>query len=287
MNSTDFAYAAGYIDGDGCFQVGNQCWGSHLTVVSVRKESIIWFAEKFDGSIRALKPQTKNRSISYHFRFSEKGLKDLPEITKYLIEKKEESENFQDFRNHIGEDLKIPFIERMKFLKETFGLVPFSIKDDLTRIRNIISPTIEDFAYLAGYIDAECSIDINRGMQKKGKTYSYRPQLQCNNTKYPFFYWASQRFGGQFHFLDKSHIPNCRNQLLWRIANLQLDPILEGTYPFLITKKPICEKMLELRKTTRKKGWLSTNHPRFNDYYKSIAEERERIYNEVRHLNSI
>lgn len=287
MNSTDLAYAAGYIDGDGCFQIGNQKWGSHLVIVSVRKESINWFMDHFDGSVRAILPTTSNRSISYHFRFSDKGLNFLPEISKFLIEKHEESVVFQEFRNVLGEELKNPFIAKMKFLKNQFGLIPKSIKEELNSIKKTINPTIEDFAYLAGYIDAECSLDINRTMQKRGKTFTYRPQLQCNNTKYPFFYWAAARFGGQFHFLDKSHIANCRNQLIWRISNLQLDSILKGIYPFLTSKKTNCEKMMQLREMTHSKGWLSTNHPRFNDYYKPTAEEREKIYQQVRHLNSI
>jgi len=287
MNSTDFAYAAGYIDGDGCFQVGNGAWNSHLVVVSVRKEPILWFLEKFDGAIRSIKPRTQNRSVSYHFRFSKKVMDYLPYISKFLVEKKDESILFQDFRNTKGMEPKRPLIKKMKSLKNDFGLIHTCIKEDLNSIRNTIQPTQEDFAYLAGYVDAECSLDINRRMQSKGKTFTYRPQLQCNNTKYPFFYWASSRFGGQFHFLNKSHIPNCRNQIIWRISNSQLDPILEGIYPFLISKKPICEKMIELRKLTFKgNGRMSPNHPNFSEWYDSIAKSRESIYNEVRHLNN-
>ena len=287
MNNTDYAYAAGYIDGDGCFQIGNQRWGSHLVIVSIRKEPIMWFADRFDGSIRAIQPRTSNRSVSYHFRFTNKGLQHLPDISNYLVEKKRESWTFQDFRKAIGEEFKNPLITKMDHLKEKVGLIECSIKEELTSIRNTIKPSMEDFSYLAGFIDAECSLDISRRMQKRGKTFTYRPQLQCNNTKAPFFYWASQRFGGQFHFLDKSCIKNCRNQMIWRISNRQLDPILEGVYPFLTSKKLICEKMIELRQTTKSKGWLGANSPRFNDYYKVTAEERELIYQQVRHLNSI
>ena len=286
MKETDYAYAAGYIDGDGCFQIGNQKWGSHLVVVSVRKEPIMWFAERFDGCIRAIQPRITNRSVSYHFRFTIKGLKHLPSIAKYLVEKSFEASLFEDYRNAFGEEFKNPLIERMNYLKTQFGLIESSIKERLTDLRNTSQPTQEDFAYLAGYVDAECSLDISRTMQKNGKTFTYRPQIQCNNTKAPFFIWVSQRFGGQFHFLNKSHIPNRRNQMLWRISNLQLDPILEGILPFLISKKPICEKMIELRKTTHGKGWMSTNNPRFENYYSPTAEQRELIYQQVRHLNN-
>lgn len=287
MNSTDFAYAAGYIDGDGCFQIGNQTWGSHLVIVSTRIESIKWFMENFDGTCRAIQPKTSNRHIAYHFRFSEKGLQSLNELSKYLVEKQTECKVFQEFRNCIGENFKKPFSAKMKILKEQTDLIPISIKEELMSIRNTIDPSQEDFAYLAGYIDAECSLDINRRMQPKGKTFTYRPQLQCNNTKSPFFYWASARFGGQFHFIDKSHIPNCRNQITWRISNSQLDPILNGVYPFLTSKKPNCELMIELRKLTfTGNGRRSPNHPHFSEWYESISISRKKIYDKVLHLNN-
>lgn len=289
MKNTDFAYAAGYIDGDGCFQIGNKKWGSHLVVVSIRKEPVMWFAERFDGSIRAIHPKTSNRSVSYHFRFTHKGLQNLPNISKYLVEKYWECNTFLDFRKATGEEFKYPLIEKMTYLKEKAGLIDHSIKEELTNMRNTIEPSEEDFAYLAGFIDAECSLDINKIMQKRGKHFYYRPQLQCNNTKYPFFRWASQRFGGQFHFLDKSHIRNCRNQMLWRISNLQIDPILKGIYPFLTSKKLICEKMIEMRSLTNSgEKRISPNHPNYNHWMTDhIVPKREEIYQQVRHLNSI
>lgn len=284
MNETDFAYAAGYIDGDGCFQIGNN-WESHLVVASISKAAIIWFAEMFDGTIRSQPKHDGIRRTAFYFRFSEKGVKSLPKIHPYLVEKEEESSVFQRFREFVGKTAKKGCLQEMKYLKNEKYLIPKSIKEDLTSIRNSIEPSTEDFAYLAGFIDAECSLDINRTKQKGGKNFVYRAQIQCNNTKSPFFYWASERFGGQFHFLDKSQISNCRNQMLWRISNLQLDPILAGIYPFLKTKKPICEQMIELRKITKRKGWLGCNSPRFLEYFSDTVAEREIIYQQVRHLN--
>lgn len=286
MKETDFAYSAGYIDGDGCFQIGKK-WDSHLTISSVSKPSIIWFAESFDGHLRCHRRNDGIRRPAFYFRFSEKGLKFLPKIHPYLVEKKEECSVFQRFREFVGKSAKTDVAEEMKRLKHNANLINQSIKSEVEEIRNTIKPCIEDFAYLAGFVDAECSIDINRRMQAKGKTFTYRPQLQCNNTKAPFFYWSSQRFGGQFHFLDKSHIPRCRNQMLWRISNAQLDPILEGIYPFLKTKKEICEQLIELRKSTHSKNRISPNHPQFMEIYRPIAERREAIYHKVRHLNKI
>lgn len=289
MKETDFAYAAGYIDGDGCFQISGK-WSSHLIISSVSKPSIMWFMENFDGHLRCQHRNDGIRRPAFYFRFSEKGLINLPYIFSYLVEKKQECKIFQEFRNASGDfknSIRRAMILEMDFMKNHSNLIETSIKQEVESIRNMIIPSQEDFAYLAGFIDAECSIDINRRMQKKGKTFTYRPQIQCNNTKSPFFYWISQRFGGQFHFLNKTHIPDCRNQMLWRISNLQLDPILAGIYPFLKTKKEICAQLIELRKSTHSKNRISPNHPNFMEIYRPIAEAREVIYHKVRYLNKI
>lgn len=273
MNETYLAYTAGYVDGDGCFYIGeiktSPFFQDTFSIISTHIDNIEWFKDHFDGSINAKQSRQKNRVPSYHFVFSKEGYKFLPRITPYLVEKADECDIFLKFRSpNFSEDRK-SLVKAMKIIKEKSHIVIHSLKEDIESMRNTIIPTQMDYAYLAGFIDAECSLDINKTMQKRGKNPTYRAQLQCNNTKSPFFYWASKRFGGQFHFLDKSHLSNCRNQMLWRIANLQLDPILEGIHPFLIHKKPMCEKMIELRKlilSGEKSG-------------------REEIYQHVRHLN--
>lgn len=273
MNETWLAYAAGYIDGDGCFYIGeiktSPFFQETFSIISTHLDNIEWFKEHFEGTIQVKKTKQKNRAPSYHFVFSKEGYKFLPRIKPFLVEKVQECEVFLKFRSKIFIKERKPLLQAMKILKEKSNVILHSLKTDIESIRNDITPSEEDFAYLAGFIDAECSLDISKTMQKRGKNPSYRAQLQCNNTKSPFFYWASKRFGGQFHFLDKSHLPNCRNQMLWRIANLQLDPILVKILPFLVHKKPICEQMIELRKLILS-GEISG---------------RESIYQKVRHLN--
>ncbi len=273
MEETWLAYTAGYIDGDGCFYIGeiktSPFFQDTFSIISTHFDNIEWFKDHFEGSIHAKKSRKKNRVPSYHFVFSKKGYKLLPRIKPFLIEKAQECEVFLKFRSPLFKEERKTLLKAMKILKEGSNVVIHSLKEDIESIRNTSLPSKEDYAYLAGFVDAECSLDINKVMQKRGKNPTYRAQLQCNNTKSPFFYWASRKFGGQFHFLDKSHLPNCRNQMLWRIANLQLDPILKGIYPFLIHKKPMCEQMIELRKLI-----LSGE-----------LEGRETIYQKVRHLN--
>lgn len=273
MNETWLAYTAGYIDGDGCFCIGeiktSPFFQDTFSIISTHIDNIEWFKDHFDGNIHVKQSKQKNRVPSYHFVFTKEGYKFLPRIRPYLIEKGEECDIFLNFRKDSFKNSRKSLVQAMKIIKEKSNLIPYSIKTNVESVRNTCGIVQSDYAYLAGFIDAECSLDISKTMQARGKNPVYRAQLQCNNTKSPFFYWASRRFGGQFHFLDKSHLPNYRNQMLWRIANLQLDPILVGIKPYLVHKKPICEKMIELRKlilSGEKSG-------------------REDIYQTVRHLN--
>lgn len=273
MDETWLAYAAGYIDGDGCFYIGeiktSPFFQDTFSIISTHIDNIEWFNDNFEGTINAKQSRQKNRLPSYHFVFSKEGYKFLPRIRSFLIEKSQECDVFLNFRNPSFKDSRNALVKAMKILKEESNIVRISLKQEIESIRNTFTPTKMDYAYLAGFIDAECSLDINKVMQKRGKTPTYRAQLQCNNTKSPFFFWASKNFGGQFHFLDKSHLPNCRNQMLWRISNLQLDTILQGVYPFLVHKKPMCKAMIELRKKVLSKDFSG----------------REEIYQKVRHLN--
>jgi len=273
MNETWLAYAAGYIDGDGCFYIGeiktSPFFQDTFSIISTHLDNIEWFNDHFEGTIQVKKTKQKNRVPSYHFVFTKEGYKFLARIKPYLIEKSKECDVFLNFRSLNFKDSRKSLVKAMKILKEETYLIQNSLKEEIESVRNTLKPTEEDFAYLAGFIDAECSLDINKVIQKRGKTPTYRAQLQCNNSKSPFFYWASRKFGGQFHFLDKSHLPNCRNQMLWRIANLQLDPILQGIFPFLVHKKPICAELMKLREKVLSKDFSG----------------REEIYQKARQLN--
>lgn len=273
MEDTWLAYAAGYIDGDGCFYIGeiktSPFFQDTFSIISTHFDNIEWFNDHFEGTIQVKKSRQKNRIPSYHFVFNKEGYKFLPRIMPYLVEKMQECEVFLKFRSPNFKESRGSLVKAMKILKEESNIVRISLKDEVEAVRNTCEVSKMDYAYLAGFIDAECSLDISKTMQKRGKNPTYRAQLQCNNTKFPFFFWASKKFGGQFHFLDKSHLPNCRNQMLWRISNLQLDTILQGVYPFLVHKKPICAKLIELRKKVLSKDF----------------SEREQIYQKVRHLN--
>lgn len=292
MNSSvDFAYAAGYIDGDGCFFIGkiktSPFYQDTFSIISTDFENIKWFKAHFDGNIHCKSSKQKNRLPSYHFVFSKKGYKDLSPIYIYLVEKKRQCDVFLNFRNPLFKSERDSLIESMNHLKNHSDNIRESIKENIEIVKNSTKPSISDYAYLAGFIDAECSFGVIKRKMPGTRNPLYRAQLQMSNTKSPIFYWISQRFGGQFHFDERSkRNPKWRNQMIWRISNAQLLPILENVHPFLKHKKPACEMLIDFQKTVLpRKGNPSPSDPKYQDFYQSLLEIKESIYQQIRHFN--
>ena len=286
MKKTDFAYAAGYIDGDGCFCIANN-YTYHLSICTIHIENAQWFRDKFEGTFSMRKPRDKTRKEVFTFRFNVKGLKILPEIEKFLVEKKEECDLFKKCADVFLRKDKEFFYQEMKRLKNSTNLILKSMKDEVSSIPKSYIPTQEDFSYLAGFVDAECSLDILRRKQPRGDQFSYVAQIQCNNTKIPFFRWAAQRFGGNFYFVNNSKYSNRRDQMIWRLRGKECYPILEQIKPFLNHKRNICAEILKLKETEFLRNECpSPNHPRFMEWFEPMRQLKESIYQSVCHLNN-
>ncbi len=150
---------------------------------------------------------------------------------------------------------------------------------------NTIVPTKENFAYLAGLIDAECCLGIQKYNSENRPNSLYKIQLQCNNTKAPIFKWLLERFGGQIHFIDrKTKDFSQRNQLTWRLTSRALADILHQIYPFLKYKKTVCKELIKFNETSLPNGG-DRQSENFKILYSKIIKKRERIVRRVHDLN--
>lgn len=292
IKNTDLAYAAGYIDGDGCFYIEKifienrfkyRCF---MVINSTEIENLHWFQRTFGGTLTST-PSLKNGHKPIHrLVIKGKNLDILKNIEPFLVEKLEEFHTFENFRKTNDRQAKDQLIDQMYFLKNQGNLIITSIKKEIESLRNSIFPSIEDFSYLAGWIDAECCLNINKSKTKNRPNSTYKVLLQCNNTKSPCFRWLSERFGGQFHFIDRSKYHNCRNQMTWRLSSRALLQILDKIQPFLIHKKPVCEELMNFCKTiVPLEKTISRRSKKFTEFYQPILEERERIFHKIQQLN--
>lgn len=293
IKQTDFAYIAGYIDGDGCFYIGKYKPKNRLkhkyivsiVISSVNKHVLESFKKKFGGSVTLVKQEHDNCKALYHFSIAKRNtLKLARSIEPYLIEKKEECLTAIQFAssNDIGNIEEC--LNKMAIIKDVSNLVSKYHKKEFEAVRNTVNPSEVDFAYLAGFIDAECCLGIQKYRIKNKPNFIYKIQLQCNNTKSPIFKWLLERFGGQIHFVNRAKYERYRNQLVWRLTGKALSQILDKIYPFLKHKKPVCGELMKFYTTTLLNGGARHTET-FRNQYMEVLKIREEIVAKVHLLN--
>ena len=287
----DLAYTAGYMDGDGCFYLGKETSKKRLTpkyitkiaINSVNPKVLHYFKKLFGGGVRLIKEQHNNSKATYQFSANKVDSISMAQVIyPYLVEKKEECQILLNFSN---EKNKEEIVNKIRIIKDIGGLVSKYQKKDFEKYRNTIEPTPQDFAYLAGFIDAECCFLIQKEKPKNKSNYVYKIVLACNNTKAPVFKWLLERFGGRINFIDRlTNQKGRKNQFQWRLTGKNLSKILEFVHPYLQYKKPVCEELMKFYATTLTNGG-ARHTEEFRTSYAKIIKERERIIHKVHQLN--
>ena len=199
IKKTDLAYAAGYIDGDGCFYVEKLFVGNRfkfrcfMAINSTEIENLQWFQRIFGGTLTSKQSMKNGHKPIHRLVIKSKNLELLKNIEPFLIEKFDEFKLFEKFRNPDFKQSRDFLLKEMDFLKNHANIIKISIKNEIEYLRNTIIPTNEDFAYLAGWVDSECCLNINKSHPKNRPNPTYKILLQCNNTKFPCFYWLSAK----------------------------------------------------------------------------------------------
>ena len=89
-NETDLAYAAGYLDGEGCFQ-----WNGNtvsVTVDNTYPNTLMWLKRMFGGSVGRLNRKDENCRTTYRYRIFGFGAASLSQkVLPYLQEKAEQA----------------------------------------------------------------------------------------------------------------------------------------------------------------------------------------------------
>jgi len=294
---TDYAYCAGYIDGDGCFYIGYESPSklnkrrarkpiTSIVISSVNKDVLESFKYIFGGSVHLSKAENNNNKALYQYSSKKQdSINLIDKILPYLVEKQEESLVTKKFATTDNNQTRQECINKMKLLKTVSNLATQDHVQEFKRHKLTIIPTEYDFAYLAGFIDAECCFQISRYKHKDGPNLSYKILLQCNNTKYPVFKWLIERFGGSISFINRIKTQKAKkNQLCWRISCKALSKIINHIYPFLKHKKPVCEELMKFYTTTLPNGG-ARHTEKFRTHYANVLKVREEIVVNVHKLN--
>lgn len=288
---TDLAYTAGYIDGDGCFHIGKERSPKRLktkyvvriAISSTNPKVLKYFKNIFGGRVCLVKEEHNNNKALHQFSVGKiQALNMAKDIYSFLVEKKEECRILLNFDNEIDKE---ETIIQLKTIKDIGNLVSKYHKIEFEKHINTIKPTTIDYAYLAGFIDAECCFLIQKEKPKNRPNFVYKIVLACSNTKSPVFKWLLQRFGGRINFINRLNYQKGRkNQFQWRLTGKNLFKILGFIHPYLQYKKPVCEELIKFYNTTLKNG--GARHTEiFRRSYAKVIEERERIIHKVHQLN--
>lgn len=300
FNVFDLAYAAGYIDGDGCFYIGtyqstnSTVYEYSIQVCSVKKESTEWLKEKFGGSIR-IKEAKGNRKIPYVWTIKGQESVDFAQaLLPYLIEKQPECEIYiefgltiihNDFQPLKDEGIldRAALIKNMRHIRHNEGLMTEKIAQELKIIIGICH-TQRDVAYLAGLIDAEGCFRVKKWNVKNKPNPIYTICLEIGNTKKYFFRELLSKFGGSLNYIEAKS-DNRRNSAIWTVSAKRLNYLLDRIHSFIKIKKPVCEKIIEFYKTNLPNGG-DRHSESFKKRYQDIRQLREQIVSEIHILNA-
>lgn len=295
-----FAYTAGYVDGDGCFYIGTyrtkKCtiYEASIQILSVKKPVLEFFQSFFGGFIRQ-KAKRINQKIP--FVWSIKGFDAACvaiNIKQYLIDKSYSCTCFIDYVANIKKsnyqkvsDEDIYFrnkqIENIRRDRHMSNFVTKELIESIKGSEKTVKPINTDFIYLAGLIDAEGCFRIKKWKPKNKPNHVYAINLEIGNTKFPIIPWLVERFGGSVTFVPAK--TRKKASALWSLSAKSLFEILSKLHPYLRTKKPICEKLIEFQSTIIPNGG-DRHSELFHSLFSKTLARRESIVNEIHALNS-
>lgn len=301
---TDFdrAYAAGYIDGDGCFYLGaymstkSMIYEYSVQVPSTKKESVDWLKEKFGGSIRTISDSREIRKTIHHWKLSgKKSIEFVKQIQPFIVAKQVESQiyieyglnvvrnNFQPLTDDTIEH-RMDLIKNIRKEKHEWNQIT---KDEFTSKWKTITPSIEitdiDIAYFAGLIDSEGCFRVKKWKPQKKPNNVYMISLEIGNTQKLFFEWILNRFGGSISFLT-AKAKNRKNSVTWSLGAKKLNVLALRIVRFLIIKQPVCKKIIEFQQTMIPNGG-DRHSDTFKNMYQKVISKREKIISEIHILN--
>lgn len=279
----DIIYTAGYTDGDGCFSIirPQKKIRSSIIISSVNHEFIHHITRKYGGCMSCHEQRKDHWKNMYSFTKQGIEARDFAlDLQPYLVEKKDDCSAFISFFDATSKTGRDQIIRSLRKIHKESNFISI---DDVEAIKAITTTgySREDLIYMAGFIDAECSLGIQRYKPKNNPNHVYKILLQFNDTKAPMFYWIKQRFGGFCCFYKRK---TGRDQLTWRLGGKLLFPVLEQITPFLRFKQPVAKKLLEFYNTTIPNGG-DRHSEAFKASYAKVISKRECIVEEVHNLN--
>lgn len=286
-----FSYIAGYIDGDGCFFLNKESdplkYRAKIIISSTNHNTLKSFQSSYKGSIYQVHKSKSHWKNTYHWTIRGKeALFFTFGIFEYLVEKKQDASIFIKYIKESCKLKKEELIKTMRTKREDIREINEEVVQRLRNIKKTKSMTEENYAYLAGFIDAECCLGISKYKPKNRPNFTYKISLQCTNTNPIIFFWLRERLGGTITHVRRNHKnPKHRDQIIWNLNGSLLIPHLPKILVFIRSKKQVCQKLIEFHETVLPNGG-DRQSKGFKESYGDILAKRELIVSEIHKLNS-
>ena len=295
------AYAAGYIDGDGCIYLGKTIqkpkmitvYEYSIQIVSVKRPILDHFKDIWGGNVRK-KPFKPNHKDAFCWTIKGRiAAYFMQDIHLFLVEKNIQASLFLYFSSlvHCNNfktidqtliNVREELINNIRKEKHLNNLITKESIDALKERQCIITPGEIDYPYLAGLIDSEGCFRIKKWKPKNRPNHVYNITVEIGNTKLPVLPWLIERFGGSVVFIPAK--TNKRASATWTLSAAALYEILPKIRPFLVSKKEVCDKLIEFQKTI-----LPNGGDRHSELFRALFEKRrdvrEKIIKEVHEFN--
>lgn len=295
------AYAAGYIDGDGCIYLGKTfqkpkmvvVYEYSVQVVSVKRPILDQFKNIWGGFIRK-KPFKQNHRDAFCWTIKGRiAAYFIQDIHIYLIDKHNQATmlvafshliNFNEFKpldkNLINKREEL--INNIRKERHMNNHVTREAIEALKTKQYTVTPSEIDYPYLAGLIDSEGCFRIKKWKPKNRPNHVYNITVEIGNTKLPILPWLVERFGGSVVFIEAK--ANKKASATWTLSAAALYEILPKIRPFLTSKQEICDKLIEFQKTILPNGG-DRHSELFRALFEKRREVREKIIQDIHEFN--
>lgn len=141
------------------------------------------------------------------------------------------------------------------------------------------------FAYMAGVIDSDGSIHIERVTDKRNGNYQYTVRVQVQLTSKEMIEWFADKFNGpmrkrQYIYPRPASSPKRKDMYIWRISSQHAIDFLKKIEPYLLLKKPRAAVAIAMEDT-----FLDKKMSRNPSVVKEKKKMKEKLFQQLKILN--
>lgn len=137
--------------------------------------------------------------------------------------------------------------------------------------------TENDWAYLAGFVDADGSIAVSRWRDSRNQATRYIVRLSISNCDKYIMNWLVSKFYGCVSLSNRNAPKQHRTLWRWVLSGIKAKPVLTRILPHLRLKQKRGELALQFISTMSKSGRVRLTP--------DVILERERIFKHVTRMN--